>query len=49
MTAMEAAVRTFFSSRQFAVAGASSDPRKFGHKGKHGLCSVQKHHNILDA
>lgn len=30
---MEAAVRTFFSSPRFAVAGASSDPAKFGHKG----------------
>ncbi|KAL9088200.1 MAG: hypothetical protein Q9165_006327 [Trypethelium subeluteriae] len=29
---MEAAVRTFFSSPRFAVAGASSDPNKFGHK-----------------
>ncbi|KAF2230608.1 NAD(P)-binding protein [Viridothelium virens] len=29
---MEAAVRTFFSCPRFAVAGASSDPRKFGHK-----------------
>ncbi|KAF2098774.1 NAD(P)-binding protein [Rhizodiscina lignyota] len=29
---MEAALRTFFSSPRFAVAGASSDPSKFGHK-----------------
>ena len=29
---MEAAVRAFFSSPRFAVAGASSDPNKFGHK-----------------
>jgi hypothetical protein len=30
---MEAALKTFFSSPRFAVAGASSDPSKFGHKG----------------
>ncbi|KAF2824378.1 NAD(P)-binding protein [Ophiobolus disseminans] len=29
---MEAALRTFFSSPRFAVAGASSDPSKYGHK-----------------
>ncbi|CAE7175022.1 hypothetical protein PTT_11055 [Pyrenophora teres f. teres 0-1] len=29
---MEAALKTFFSSPRFAVAGASSDPTKFGHK-----------------
>lgn len=29
---MEAALKTFFSSPSFAVAGASSDPAKFGHK-----------------
>ncbi|TKA80505.1 hypothetical protein B0A49_00327 [Cryomyces minteri] len=29
---MEAAVKTFFSSPRFAVAGASSDTRKLGHK-----------------
>ena len=29
---VEAAVKTFFSSPRFAVAGASSDPNKFGHK-----------------
>ncbi|KAF2489332.1 NAD(P)-binding protein [Lophium mytilinum] len=29
---MEAALKTFFSSTRFAVAGASSDPSKFGHK-----------------
>ncbi|KAF2092055.1 NAD(P)-binding protein [Saccharata proteae CBS 121410] len=29
---MEAALKTFFSSQRFAVAGASSDPTKFGHK-----------------
>ncbi|KAF2805503.1 NAD(P)-binding protein [Mytilinidion resinicola] len=29
---MEAALKTFFSSTRFAVAGASSDPTKFGHK-----------------
>lgn len=29
---MEAALKTFFSSPRFAVAGASSDPRKYGHK-----------------
>jgi hypothetical protein len=30
--ATEAAARAFFSSPQFAVVGASSDPNKFGHK-----------------
>ncbi|KAI9745407.1 MAG: hypothetical protein M1818_000941 [Claussenomyces sp. TS43310] len=30
--ATEAAVRTFFSSPNFAVVGASSNPAKFGHK-----------------
>jgi len=30
---MEAALKIFFSSPRFAVAGASSDPKKFGHKG----------------
>ncbi|KAI8628202.1 CoA binding domain-containing protein [Xylariaceae sp. FL1651] len=30
--AAEASVRTFFSSPQFAVVGASSNPAKFGHK-----------------
>lgn len=30
---MEAAVKTFFASQRFAVAGASSDPSKFGYKG----------------
>ncbi|EDU44394.1 conserved hypothetical protein [Pyrenophora tritici-repentis Pt-1C-BFP] len=29
---MEAALKTFFLSPRFAVAGASSDPTKFGHK-----------------
>ncbi|KAF2141447.1 uncharacterized protein K452DRAFT_272322 [Aplosporella prunicola CBS 121167] len=29
---METALKTFFSSPRFAVAGASSDPTKFGHK-----------------
>ncbi|TVY54420.1 hypothetical protein LSUE1_G010035 [Lachnellula suecica] len=28
----EAAARTFFNAPYFAVVGASSDPRKFGHK-----------------
>jgi hypothetical protein len=32
-TEMEAALKTFFSSPRFAVAGASSDPSKYGHKG----------------
>lgn len=32
--AMEKSLKTFFSSPQFAVVGASSDPTKFGHKGK---------------
>lgn len=31
---MEKSLKTFFSSPQFAVIGASSDPTKFGHKGK---------------
>lgn len=30
---MESALKTFFSSPRFAVAGASSDPSKYGHKG----------------
>ncbi|TLD15333.1 CoA-binding protein [Venturia nashicola] len=30
--AMEKSLKTFFSSPQFAVVGASSDPTKFGHK-----------------
>lgn len=30
---MDAALKTFFSSPRFAVAGASSDPSKYGHKG----------------
>jgi hypothetical protein len=30
--ATEAAARAFFSSPQFAVVGACSDPNKFGHK-----------------
>ncbi|EMD64773.1 hypothetical protein GGP41_002953 [Bipolaris sorokiniana] len=29
---MEAALKLFFSSPRFAVAGASSDPHKYGHK-----------------
>lgn len=29
---MEAALKVFFSSPRFAVAGASSDPHKYGHK-----------------
>ncbi|KAF1946950.1 NAD(P)-binding protein [Clathrospora elynae] len=29
---MEAALKVFFSSPRFAVAGASSDPSKYGHK-----------------
>ena len=29
---MEAAVKRFFSSPRFAVAGASTDPGKFGYK-----------------
>lgn len=32
-TAMEAAIKIFFSSAHFAVVGASTDPSKFGHKG----------------
>lgn len=34
-SAMEAALKTFFSSPRFAVAGASSDPTKYGHKGQY--------------
>ncbi|KAF2403374.1 NAD(P)-binding protein [Trichodelitschia bisporula] len=30
--AIETALKTFFQSAHFAVAGASSDPSKFGHK-----------------
>jgi hypothetical protein len=30
--ATDAAAKTFFTSSQFAVVGASSDPTKFGHK-----------------
>ncbi|KAF1960688.1 NAD(P)-binding protein [Byssothecium circinans] len=29
---MESALKTFFTSPRFAVAGASSDPHKYGHK-----------------
>jgi hypothetical protein len=32
--ATEAAARKFFSASYFAVVGASSNPAKFGHKGK---------------
>lgn len=32
---MEAALKTFFSSPRFAVAGASSDPNKYGHKSQY--------------
>lgn len=32
--AMEPALKTFMSSPRFAVAGASSNPAKFGHKGE---------------
>ncbi|KAK7427447.1 hypothetical protein QQZ08_006053 [Neonectria magnoliae] len=35
----EASVRKFFSSSAFAVVGASSNPAKFGHRGK-TTCSV---------
>jgi hypothetical protein len=50
---MEAAVRTFFSSPRFAVAGASQDQSKFGYRGEdtlqpkampllnHGVCSAR--------
>jgi predicted CoA-binding protein len=37
---MEAALRTFFASPRFAVAGASSDPSKYGHKGEQKLCNA---------
>lgn len=33
--AMETAVKRFFSSPRFAVAGASTDPAKFGYKSTH--------------
>jgi hypothetical protein len=39
-TTMEAALRTFFSSPRFAVAGASSDPSKYGHKGESTLHTI---------
>jgi hypothetical protein len=32
LSIMEAALKTFFSTPNFAVVGASSDPSKFGHK-----------------
>lgn len=32
--ATESTVKTFFNSPQFAVVGASTNPAKFGHKGK---------------
>lgn len=32
--ATEATVRKFFASSAYAVAGASSNPAKFGHRGK---------------
>jgi hypothetical protein len=35
---MEAAVKRFFSSPQFAVAGASGDPSKFGYKSELIAC-----------
>lgn len=34
-TDMDRAAKLFFSSPRFAVAGASSDPRKFGHKSEY--------------
>ncbi|KAB8349820.1 hypothetical protein FH972_023833 [Carpinus fangiana] len=34
MAPMDAALKTFFSAPRFAVAGASSNPVKFGHKGE---------------
>jgi predicted CoA-binding protein len=37
---MEAAVKTFFQSPRFAVAGASSDKSKFGYRGACALPSV---------
>jgi hypothetical protein len=44
---METALKNFFTSPRFAVVGASSDPAKFGHKGKSlqvesGLSSADK-------
>lgn len=30
----DSTVKTFFNSPQFAVVGASTNPAKFGHKGK---------------
>jgi len=41
---MEAALRTFFSSPRFAVAGASSDPSKFGHKSTNSNTHEQLDH-----
>lgn len=41
--ATEAAARAFFSSPQFAVVGASSDPKKFGHK---SALTSPSHHSL---
>lgn len=38
---MEAAVKAFFSTPKFAVAGASQNSSKFGYKGTHGEDSFQ--------
>ena len=37
---MDSAFKVFFGSKGFAVAGASSDPRKFGHKGTYACLYV---------
>jgi hypothetical protein len=37
MLKMETAVKSFFSSPKFAVAGASQNPGKFGYKGRSSL------------
>lgn len=45
---MEAALKTFFSSPRFAVAGASSDPSKYGHKGMLPQFSFAPHpHTVM--
>ncbi|KAK4934391.1 hypothetical protein LTR28_010674, partial [Elasticomyces elasticus] len=39
-TDMQSAAKAFFFSPRFAVAGASSDTRKFGHKGTFSAVSI---------
>ncbi|RGP80849.1 binding domain-containing [Fusarium longipes] len=48
--ATEATVRKFFSSSAYAVAGASSNPAKFGHRGKAYLfISIWNHVSLIKA